>query len=360
MKKILFDHYKDFLPVNSSTPMVSLGEGFTPLVKSLNFSEKYDCDLYFKLEGCNPSGSFKDRGMFLAVAKALEKKKSKIICASTGNTSASAAAYGARYNLQTIVIIPSGKIAVGKLLQAMAYGAQIVSIKGNFDQALEAVKQISDSMDFEIVNSINPFRLEGQKTGSFEIVDELNQSPDYQFMPVGNAGNISSYFMGYKLYLERKKIKNIPTFFGIQAENSAPLVDGKIIENPSTVATAIRIGNPASSDLAKEAVNASQGEFLKVSDEEIISAQSLIAKHEGIFCEPASAASFAGLLKKINNGLDVKNKKIVCILTGNGLKDPENAQKYLKSKIIKTSSSSESIKKAILSGSSTNIFKRMF
>ena len=293
----LIDSYSEFLPIDGDTSRKSLGEGNTPLVRSTNIGLEIGVpNLYFKLETMNPTGSFKDRGMFLAVAKALEKKKSKIICASTGNTSASAAAYGARYNLQTIVIIPSGKIAVGKLLQAMAYGAQIVSIKGNFDQALEAVKQISDSMDFEIVNSINPFRLEGQKTGSFEIVDELNQSPDYQFMPVGNAGNISSYFMGYKMYLERKKIKDIPTFFGIQAENSAPLVDGKIIENPSTLATAIRIGNPASSDLAKEAVNETQGEFLKVSDEEIISAQSLIAKHEGIFCEPASAASFACLL----------------------------------------------------------------
>ena len=205
MKKTLIEHYKDFLPVNKSTPSISLGEGFTPLVKSVNFSKKFESEIYFKLEGCNPSGAFKDRGMFLAVAKAIENKKSKIICASTGNTSASAAAFGARYNLETIVIIPSGKIAIGKLLQAMAYGAKIVSIKGNFDQALEAVKQISESMDFEIVNSINPFRLEGQKTASFEIIDMLKVSPDYQFMPVGNAGNISSYFKGYKEYLERNK-----------------------------------------------------------------------------------------------------------------------------------------------------------
>ena len=359
MKKTLIEHYKDFLPVNKLTPSISLGEGFTPLVKSVNFSKKFESEIYFKLEGCNPSGSFKDRGMFLAVAKAIENNKSKIICASTGNTSASAAAFGARYNLETIVIIPSGKIAVGKLLQAMAYGAKIVSIKGNFDQALEAVKQISESMDFEIVNSINPFRLEGQKTASFEIIDTLKVSPDYQFMPVGNAGNISSYFKGYKEYLERNKIDNIPVLYGVQAKNSAPLVDNRIIKNPKTLASAIRIGNPASSELAKLAIKETNGEFLKVSDEEIISAQSLLANNEGIFCEPASAASFAGLLKNIENGLDVKNKIIVCILTGNGLKDPQNAEKYLSSKIIKTGSSPESIKKAIITGSSTNIIRRI-
>ena len=199
MTKTLFNHYKNLLPITSKTPEVTLGEGFTPLVKSNNLSEKYDCEIFFKLEGCNPSASFKDRGMFMAVSKAIENKKNKIICASTGNTSASAAAYGARYNLETIVIIPSGKIALGKLLQAMAYGAKIISIKGNFDQALNAVREISDSLNLEIVNSINPFRLEGQMTGAFEIVDELGSNPDFQFMPVGNAGNISSYYKGYKL-----------------------------------------------------------------------------------------------------------------------------------------------------------------
>ena len=214
-------------------------------------------------------------------------------------------------------------------------------------------------MDFEIVNSINPFRLEGQKTASFEIIDTLKVSPDYQFMPVGNAGNISSYFKGYKEYLERNKIDNIPVLYGVQAKNSAPLVDDRIIKNPKTLASAIRIGNPASSELAKLAIKETNGEFLKVSDEEIISAQSLLASNEGIFCEPASAASFAGLLKNIENGLDVKNKIIVCILTGNGLKDPQNAEKYLSSKIIKTGSSPESIKKAIITGSSTNIIRRI-
>ena len=337
MKRTLVDYYKKFLPLNSNTPQVTLGEGFTPLVKSNNFSKEFGCNIYFKLEGCNPTGSFKDRGMFLAVAKAIENNKNKIICASTGNTSASAAAYGARYNLETIVIIPSGKIAVGKLLQAMVYGAKIISIKGNFDQALSAVKNIAESMDIEIVNSINPYRLEGQKTGAFEIVDSLGKSPDLQFMPVGNAGNISSYYKGYKEYKEKKISSEMPVFYGIQAEKSAPLVDGKVIQNPSTIATAIRIGNPASAELAKEAINKSKGEFLKVSDKEIINAQSLLANKEGIFCEPASAASFAGLIKKINSGLDVKKRNIVCILTGNGLKDPGNAEKYLSSKIIKTS-----------------------
>jgi threonine synthase len=360
MKRTLVDYYKEFLPLNSNTPQVTLGEGFTPLVKSNNFSKEFGCNIYFKLEGCNPTGSFKDRGMFLAVAKAIENNKNKIICASTGNTSASAAAYGARYNLETIVIIPSGKIAVGKLLQAMVYGAKIISIKGNFDQALSAVKNIAESMDIEIVNSINPYRLEGQKTGAFEIVDSLGKSPDLQFMPVGNAGNISSYYKGYKEYKEKKISSEMPVFYGIQAEKSAPLVDGKVIQNPSTIATAIRIGNPASAELAKEAINKSKGEFLKVSDKEIINAQSLLANKEGIFCEPASAASFAGLIKKINSGLDVKNRIIVCILTGNGLKDPGNAEKYLSSKIIKTSPDPKSIQNAIYTGKSTNFFKRIF
>jgi|TARA_B110000263_G_scaffold78636_1_gene68624 threonine synthase len=360
MKQTLVDYYKEFLPLNSNTPQVTLGEGFTPLVKSNNFSTKFGCNLYFKLEGCNPTGSFKDRGMFLAVAKAIENNRNKIICASTGNTSASAAAYGAKYNLETIVIIPSGKIAIGKLLQAMVYGAKIISIKGNFDQALSAVKNIADSIDSEIVNSINPYRLEGQKTAAFEIVDSLGESPDLQFMPVGNAGNISSYYKGYKEYKEKNISTKSPIFYGIQAEKSAPLVDGKIIKNPATIATAIRIGNPSSAKLAKEAIKNSKGEFLKVSDKEIINAQSLLASKEGIFCEPASAASFAGLIKKINSGLEVRDKKIVCILTGNGLKDPGNAEKYLSSKIIKTSSDSQSILDAIYTGNSTSFFKRIF
>ena len=360
MKQILIDYYKEFLPLNSNTPQITLGEGFTPLIKSNNFSNKFGCDIYFKLEGCNPTGSFKDRGMFLAVAKAIEKNKTKIICASTGNTSASAAAYGARFNLETIVIIPSGEVALGKLLQAMAYGAKIISIKGNFDKALSTVKNISESMDFEIVNSINPYRLEGQKTAAFEIVDALGQSPDLQFIPVGNAGNISAYYKGYSEYKEKKISDKLPVFFGIQAEKSAPLVDGKVIENPETIATAIRIGNPASAKLAKEAINNSKGEFLKVSDKEIINAQSLLASKEGIFCEPASAASFGGLIKKIKSGLEVKDKKIVCILTGNGLKDPDNAKKYLATKIIKSSSDPQSVKNAIHTGNSTSFFKRFF
>jgi threonine synthase len=360
MSNSLFNQYKKFLPITSETPEVTLGEGFTPLVRSNNLSEKYKCDMFFKLEGCNPSSSFKDRGMFMAVSKAIEKNKNKIICASTGNTSASAAAYGARYNLETIVIIPSGKIALGKLLQAMAYGAKIISIKGNFDQALDAVRDISDSLNLEIVNSINPFRLQGQMTGAFEIVDELGSSPDFQFMPVGNAGNISSYFKGYKIYKNENKILNIPRLIGIQAENSAPLVDKKIINSPQTIASAIRIGNPASSTLAKEAVSQTKGKFLKVSDKDIIHAQSLLAKEEGIFCEPASASSLAGFLKYTSTNNDYVGKKIVFILTGNGLKDPEIAQKYLKSEIIKTSSKIEDISNAIISGKSKKFFNRFF
>lgn len=360
MTKTLFNHYKNLLPITSKTPEVTLGEGFTPLVKSNNLSEKYDCEIFFKLEGCNPSASFKDRGMFMAVSKAIENKKNKIICASTGNTSASAAAYGARYNLETIVIIPSGKIALGKLLQAMAYGAKIISIKGNFDQALNAVREISDSLNLEIVNSINPFRLEGQMTGAFEIVDELGSNPDFQFMPVGNAGNISSYYKGYKLYKSKNNKLEFPRLIGIQAENSAPLVDKKIVTSPQTIASAIRIGNPASSSLALEAITQTKGEFLKVSDKQILEAQSLLAKKEGIFCEPASAASLAGFLRYAESNKDYKGKKIVFILTGNGLKDPEVAQKYLSSDIVKTTSKVEDISNAIISGKSKSFFSKFF
>ena len=303
MHKKLFEHYKKYLPISSKTPEVTLGEGFTPLVRSNNFDKKYGCEVYFKLEGCNPTASFKDRGMFLAVAKAIENNKDKIICASTGNTSASAAAYGSRYNLETIVIIPGGNIALGKLLQAMAYGAKIISIDGNFDQALNAVREISESLNLEIVNSINPYRLEGQMTGAFEIIDDLNTTPDIQFMPVGNAGNISSYYKGYKVYKENNRINKFPQLIGVQAKNSAPLVDGEIVANPKTIATAIRIGNPASATLAKEAIVETNGKFMKVPDSEIIQAQSKLAREEGIFCEPASAASFAGLIASIKSGL---------------------------------------------------------
>ncbi|MAR37184.1 MAG: threonine synthase [Chloroflexi bacterium] len=348
MQKNLFNYYQKYLPINENTPFVSIGEGFTPLVKSENLSDKYNCNIFFKLEGSNPSGSFKDRGMFLTVAKTLEKKKKKIICASTGNTSASAAAYGARYNLETVVIIPKGNIALGKLIQAMAYGAKIISINGNFDESLLAVKEISDSLDFEIVNSINPYRLEGQKTAAFEIIEQLGFSPDFQFIPVGNAGNISSYWKGYKQFYDSKICNELPVLYGVQADGAAPLVDNKIIKNPDTIASAIRIGNPASADLAKDSISESSGEFMKVSDENILDAQKIIARKEGIFCELASAASVAGLIKLISKGYNFSNKNIVCILTGNGLKDPENAQQYLQSNIIKTSSDPDEIKEAIL------------
>ena len=360
MKKSLFNQYKKFLPITHKTPEVTLGEGFTPLVKSRNLSNKFNCEMYFKLEGCNPSSSFKDRGMFMAVSKAIENKKKKIICASTGNTSASAAAYGARYNLETFVIIPAGKIALGKLLQAMAYGAKIISIDGNFDQALKAVREISDNLGLEIVNSINPYRLEGQMTGAFEISDELDGAPDFQFMPVGNAGNISSYFKGYKKYMDAKKISKLPKLIGIQAENSAPLVDNKIIDSPSTLASAIRIGNPASSKLAKDAISVTGGKFIKVSDDEIINAQSILAKEEGLFCEPASAASLAGFFKYAESEDDYKGKTLTFILTGNGLKDPEVAKKYLSSKIIKTSSKIKDIAESIQNGKSKSFIRRFF
>ena len=327
MQKNLFNYYQKYLPINENTPFVSIGEGFTPLVKSENLSDKYNCNIFFKLEGSNPSGSFKDRGMFLTVAKTLEKKNKKIICASTGNTSASAAAYGARYNLETVVIIPKGKIALGKLIQAMAYGAKIISINGNFDESLLAVKEISDSLDFEIVNSINPYRLEGQKTGAFEIVDELGEAPDIVCIPVGNAGNITAYWKGFKEYRGIGRIEKTPKMMGFQAAGAAPIVRGVPVPNPKTIATAIRIGNPASWKQAEVARDESEGLIDMVDDNEIIDAYLRLAREEGIFCEPASSASVAGLLKLPDLDVDLTEKTIVCVLTGNGLKDPGTAEK---------------------------------
>ena len=274
----LIEKYKQFLPINEKTPMISMGEGFTPLVKSSNLVNEIGCkELYFKLEGCNPSGSFKDRGMVMAVSKAAEKKVTKIICASTGNTSASAAAYGAYCGIETIVLIPEGNIALGKLSQAVAYGAKIISVKGNFDQALDLVKKISENQkSVELVNSLNPNRIQGQQTAAFEIIDELGYAPDEMFLPVGNAGNITAYWRGYKVYNDTKNTK-LPKMIGFQAENSAPIVNNKTVRNPQTIATAIRIGNPASWDQAKIALEESEGSIHAISDDEIINAYKLIA-----------------------------------------------------------------------------------
>ncbi len=318
--------YKQFLPITTNTPIFSLGEGNTPLTRSSWLEKELNVgELYFKLEGCNPTGSFKDRGMVVAVAKAQEAGSPAIICASTGNTSASAAAYGANRKLKTIVLVPQGNIAKGKLAQASMYGAQIICIDGNFDQSLEMVKQITQKHAITLVNSINPFRLEGQKTAAFEIVDELGEAPDDLFIPVGNAGNITAYWKGFKQYLEMGKIRRGPRMMGFEAEGAAPIARGMIVENPQTVASAIRIGNPAGWKSALAAKDESKGLIDYVSDKEIIEAYNSIARQEGIFGEPASAASVAGLIKMKKGGMDFRNKRVVCIITGSGLKDPETA-----------------------------------
>ena len=324
----VIERYREFLEVTDATPSVSLGEGSTPLVRSRSIGDAVGCkNLYFKLEGCNPTGSFKDRGMVMAIAKALEAGRTRIICASTGNTSASAAAYGARYQLETLVLVPAGEIALGKLAQAMAYGARILAVNGSFDQALSAVRGIVELMDIELVNSVNPYRIQGQKTGAFEIVDELGEAPDFLCIPVGNAGNITAYWKGFTEYQSKGRAESTPRMMGFQAAGAAPIVLGEPVTRPETIATAIRIGNPASWEQAEAARDESKGMIDMVDDNEIVDAYLRLAREEGIFCEPASAASVAGLLKLPELGVDVSGKTIVCILTGNGLKDPGTAEK---------------------------------
>lgn len=321
--KGLLNEYKEYLPINENTPIATLYEGNTPLIRSQNLSKDLGIDLYFKYEGLNPTGSFKDRGMVMAVAKALEEKSNTIMCASTGNTSASAAAYGARFGLKTIVLIPDGYVALGKLAQAFQYGANVVAIDGNFDEALNLVKDITNSHPITLVNSLNPFRIEGQKTGSFEIVDALGEAPDYLAIPVGNAGNITAYWKGFKEYKENGKSIKLPKMMGYQAEGASPIVQNKIIAQPKTIATAIRIGNPASWEKALNARDESNGKIGSVSDDEILSAYKLLSSQEGIFAEPASAASLAGIIKSVEKGEIEQGSKVVAILTGNGLKDPD-------------------------------------
>ena len=324
----VIEMYREFLEVTDATPSVSLGEGSTPLVRSRSIGDAVGCkNLYFKLEGCNPTGSFKDRGMVMAIAKALEAGRTRIICASTGNTSASAAAYGARYQLETLVLVPAGEIALGKLAQAMAYGARILAVNGSFDQALSAVLGIVELMDIELVNSVNPYRIQGQKTGAFEIVDELGEAPDFLCIPVGNAGNITAYWKGFTEYQSKGRAESTPRMMGFQAAGAAPIVLGEPVARPETIATAIRIGNPASWEQAEAARDESKGMIDMVDDNEIVDAYLRLAREEGVFCEPASAASVAGLLKLPELGVDVSGKTIVCILTGNGLKDPGTAEK---------------------------------
>lgn len=336
----LINKYRKYLPVNDFTPIVTLNEGNTPLIKADNLAKKIglECNLYLKFEGCNPTGSFKDRGMTMAVTKAKEEGSNAIICASTGNTSASAAAYGAKAGLKTYVLIPDGYIALGKLSQAMMYGAEIIAIQGNFDEALECVRKISDSHPITLVNSVNPYRIEGQKTGAFEVCDALGKAPEYHFIPVGNAGNITAYWKGYKEYFELGITKNLPKMMGFEAEGAAAIVRGERIMKPETLATAIRIGNPASWTQAENARDESNGKIGCVSDEKIVEAYKMLASTEGVLCEPASAASVAGLIQAHSEGLVEQGTDIVCVLTGNGLKDPDNAIKYSNSDVKKTSS----------------------
>ncbi|RID85335.1 threonine synthase [Peribacillus asahii] len=320
----LIKEYKEFLPVTENTPELSLLEGNTPLIKCNNLSEQFGVELYVKYEGLNPTGSFKDRGMVFAVAKAIEEGADTIICASTGNTSAAAAAYAARANIRCIVVIPEGKIAMGKLAQAVMYGAEIVSIEGNFDNALQIVRNISETSPIALVNSVNPYRIEGQKTAAFEICDTLGTAPDILALPVGNAGNITAYWKGFKEYNDHKQT-GLPELRGFEAAGAAAIVHDRVFENPETVATAIRIGNPASWKFAVEAAKESNGKIDEVTDEEILEAYVLLARSEGVFAEPASCASIAGIIKQLKSGEIKKGSKIVAVLTGNGLKDPNVA-----------------------------------
>ncbi|WP_068676347.1 threonine synthase [Oceanobacillus sp. Castelsardo] len=320
----LLHEYREFLPVTEKTPKLTLHEGNTPLIHFANLSEQLGIELYGKYEGLNPTGSFKDRGMVMAVAKAIEEGSQSIICASTGNTSAAAAAYAARAGIRAIIVIPKGKVALGKLAQAVMYGAEIVEIDGNFDEALKMVREISKTSPITLVNSVNPYRLEGQKTAAFEICDTLGSAPDILAIPVGNAGNISAYWKGFKEYNDKRQT-GLPKMFGFEAEGAAAIVNNKVIDQPETVATAIRIGNPASWDLAVNARDESNGMIGSVTDEEILKAFKLIAKSEGVFAEPGSCASIAGVLQQVEEGTIAKGSKVVSVLTGNGLKDPQTA-----------------------------------
>ncbi|MBU3959075.1 MAG: threonine synthase, partial [Candidatus Omnitrophica bacterium] len=325
----VIERYREYLPVTENTPIVTLKEGNTPLINAAHLSKLMggDFQVYLKYEGLNPTGSFKDRGMTVAISKACEDKATAVICASTGNTSASAAAYAAKSNLKCIVLIPKGAIALGKLSQALAHGALILAVDGNFDAALDLVREITQKYPVTLVNSLNPYRIEGQKTASFEICDCLGTAPDFQVMPVGNAGNITAYWKGYKEYNAKGKITKLPKMLGFQAEGAAPIVRGHPVKNPKTIASAICIGNPASWKRAEQARDESGGLIDMVSDAEILRAYKLLAAKEGIFVEPASAASVAGLLKLAKNGYFIKHKtlnikqtiRIVCILTGHGL-----------------------------------------
>ncbi len=368
----LIDRYRDRLPVNDDTRLISLGEGNTPLIKLNNIPKHIgkNVDIYVKYEGLNPTGSFKDRGMTMAVTKAVEEGSKAIICASTGNTSAAAAAYAARAGITAFVIIPDGKIAQGKLAQAMMHNAVVIQIKGNFDEGMRLVKEVADHAPVTIVNSINPYRLQGQKTAAFEIVEELGRAPDYHCLPVGNAGNITAHWIGYCEYSSGSGdhvteacayckghckyaggaiVGNRPKMVGYQAAGSAPFMRGQMVDDPETVATAIRIGHPQSWDMAWKVKEESGGWFDECSDNEILAAQKLLAEMEGVFCEPASATSLAGALRDINTGKIPEGSSVVCTLTGHGLKDPDTAIKQSSSPVVTVNADMESVRDAILS-----------
>ncbi len=318
----VIERYRDRLPVSEATPVVTLGEGGTPLVRSESLSAETGCEVFLKFEGANPTGSFKDRGMTLAISKALEEGSKAVVCASTGNTSASAAAYAAKAGLTCAVLVPKGKIALGKMAQTLIHGARVLEIDGNFDESLELAQALAGQYPVTLVNSVNPYRLQGQKTCAFEICDELGRAPDLHCVPVGNAGNISSHWMGYREYLADGTIAEPPQLFGFQAQGAAPIVLGHPVEHPSTIASAIRIGNPASWDKAVAAAGESEGAILAVTDREILGAYRRLA-HEGLFAELASAASVAGMLHLLGGDRLPKGATVVCVLTGHGLKDPE-------------------------------------
>jgi len=367
----LIERYRDRLPVHDDTRIISLGEGNTPLIRLHNIPKltSKDVDIYVKYEGLNPTGSFKDRGMTMAVTKAVEEGSKAIICASTGNTSASAAAYAARAGITAFVLIPDGKIAQGKLAQAMMEGAVVIQIKGNFDDGMRLVKEVAQSAPVTIVNSINPYRLQGQKTAAFEIVEELGRAPDYHCLPVGNAGNITAHWIGYSEYACKDgdhvtdactfckghcrfaggpSMGQRPKMVGYQASGSAPFMRGKMVDEPETVATAIRIGHPQSWDQAWIVNKESGGWFDECTDDEILATQKLLAEKEGIFCEPASATSLAGAMRDIKSGKIAENSTVVCTLTGHGLKDPDTAIAQSTGPMIKIAAKLDEVKKAIL------------
>ena len=346
----LLDRYRSRLPISDDTKIISLGEGNTPLIKLENIpaDQGVDAEIFVKYEGLNPTGSFKDRGMCMAVTKAVEEGSKAIICASTGNTSAAAAAYAARAGITAFVLIPEGKIALGKLAQAMMHGAVVIQINGNFDAGMQLVKEVGEEAPVTIVNSINPYRLQGQKSAAFEIVEELGAAPDYHCLPVGNAGNISAHWIGYTEYADDGIISKLPKMVGYQADGSAPFIRGEMVDDPDTVATAIRIGHPQSWDKAWKVKDESDGWFDECSDEEILAAQKLLAEKEGVFCEPASAISIAGVLRDLKSGKIPAGSRIVCTLTGHGLKDPDTSIKQSSRPLISVDATLEQVKKAIL------------